>query len=198
MSLKSRISDTDQENIHLMRNINLYLGYTFSMVFCRRADKSHSAGTTLSTFLNYRDLTMHVAAEGMTTTADQISSLSLVYQYRWSEFPFLFDLFEFSLYSTLLSYAILEGTYNANYNEAIIESGNGSKGFMGLLKHGRWVSFNKFSRLNTTIVAGKNIGSGFSATASFHFQYYSFNKYNRLLKSRSLSNSILMGINYSF
>lgn len=196
MSLASHITNADRNNIHRMENIYLQLHYAFLKNIFHADKASHFAGPQIITSLNYRDLTMHLGAEGMTTTADHASSLCFSYHYQYRDFPVFFDQLSVSFSTALLSYVILEGTYHADFNEAIVVSGGGSSSLGDILRNGRFVTLNKYQQLNAGIGLNKSLGPRFSASAFYQLHYYSFNKYERLLKARSLNNTFLLGIHY--
>lgn len=199
ISMKSRITNTDRYNVHLMDNINFHINFSTARRIYSNTRSSHFSGLELSSFLNYRDLTMHTWASGMTTTADNTSSLSVFYNYTLTDEPFFFDLFEVNFSIPFVSYVIFEDTYNADFNESWYRNMDaGKEPNMQVLRHGSFVSLNKFLQLKTNIILTKKISPRFSTKVSYYFNCYSFNKYENLLKVKSLNNAVLVGLSYNF
>jgi hypothetical protein len=197
LSLKSSITNTDRINIHTLENLNFLFEYSVARKILSTQNSYHSAGLKLSTFLNYRDLTMNVWASGMTTTADHASSLSLFYNFCLKDFPIVFDMLDFNISTPFISYIILEGTYNANVNESLFNIDKDKNIILQLLKNGSFVSFNKFYQINSNVILTKRINNRFSTNVSYYFNFYSFNKYEKLLQVKSLNNAILFGFCYN-
>jgi hypothetical protein len=70
--------------------------------------------------------------------------------------------------------------------------------FGQIYKGGSFVTINKFFQIASNVVFTKQLNSRFSTKLSYQFNYYSFNKYENLLKVKSLNNSLLFGITYNF
>ncbi len=197
LQLESSITNTDRYNIHLIENLNFQIDYSVARKILLNKISNQSAGLKLSTFLNYRNLTMNERSSGMTTTADHASSLSLFYNFSLKDFPIVFDVLNINISTPFLSYIILEGTYNANVNESLFDLDTDKNLITQLIKYGRFVSFNKFVLINSNVILTKKINNRFSANVSYYFNFYMFNKYENMLQVRSLNNAILFGLSYS-
>jgi hypothetical protein len=135
---------------------------------------------------------------GTTRTVDHASSLSIAYTFTYDNIPIVFDKLDFHISTPFASYILLEGTYNAIVNEDFYYLDINDNVIGQIYKGGSFVTFDKFFQIASNILFTKQLNSRFSTKLSYQFNFYSFNKYENLLKVKSLNNLLLFGITFNF
>jgi hypothetical protein len=198
LELKSNISNSDQNNTHTLNNINYRFEYSIKRNIISNEQCNHYFGFKLSSFINYRDLEINKNWTGTTRTVDHASSLSIAYTFTYDNIPIVFDKLDFHISTPFASYILLEGTYNAIVNEDFYYLDINDNVIGQIYKGGSFVTFDKFFQIASNILFTKQLNSRFSTKLSYQFNFYSFNKYENLLKVKSLNNLLLFGITFNF
>ena len=191
--LNSSITDRTRAS-HYIKNLNLNFEYSFATKVTALEDFNTTCflGARFSSMLNMRN---HYFIQGIShASAEQMTGLGVYLLTETSFHNASNNFLSIEINIPCVSYALLTNRYNAYVSEKFDDLNFEQDILWQIFKKGDIVTFNKLFEIQADISYNIFVSSHIGFGLRYRFQYYSFEQYESLLRSKVLKNQFLIGM----